>query len=121
MDKSFTRLSRASQQPINCKSALKASPSPDGFRQSEVFSAEEARDVLARTDKLKTAGTFFFTSGADVIQILPDSKIDRRIISMYQRQLWEETQGSGHATDAGEKIKSSISKLRFYNQEFQRY
>ena len=44
------------------------------------------------TDKLKTSGTFFFTADAQTIQIMPGHKYDRRIISIYQRKLWDESQ-----------------------------
>ena len=54
-----------------------------------VITAEETEDLLSKTDKQKMSGTFFFTAGADAIQCMPGHKFDRRIIAMYQRQLWE--------------------------------
>ena len=50
-----------------------------------MISAADSEAMLARTEKFKTGGTFFFTAGADTVQILPDSQIDRRIIQMYQK------------------------------------
>jgi len=54
-------------------------------RKQSALSVEDMEDMLAKTDNHKTSGTFFYTAGADAIQIMPEHKFDRRIIAMYQR------------------------------------
>ena len=88
-------------------------------RPSSKISQVESDAILAQTDQFKTGGTFFFTAGPETLQSFPESKIDRRIITMYQRQLWDEKQNGGPITCEGDKVKTSISKLKFYNEWLQ--
>ena len=69
-------------------------------RPSSKLAVEEKDAVLAKTDKFKTGGTFFFTAGADTAQILPQSKIDNRITQMYQRRAWEERENGNQPLTA---------------------
>ena len=59
-------------------------------RMPSMLTHDETEDLLQKTEKQKMSGTFFFTAGADAIQCMPSHKFDRRIIAMYQRQLWEQ-------------------------------
>ena len=91
------------------------------MRASSVISQADSEAILAKTDKLKTGGTFFFTADADTVQVLPQSRIDERIMQMYQRKRWEETQNHGPIQNEIQRIKPSISKLRYYDAELERF
>ena len=40
---------------------------------------------------------------------------------MYQRKRWEETQDEGAVLDEMQKLRTSISKLRYYEAEYERF
>ena len=67
--------------------------------------------MLKQTEQFKTGGTFFFTAGPETLQSFPENKIDRRIITMYPRKLWDERENNGPITCENDRIHTSISKL----------